>query len=287
LKHSKEKIDDQIKEACIGILKEKDDEINKLQDQLRKDIDKELKAEKEALKKALESVNKDGATDQGIQILKKDIEQQFAQKSKKWEEKRKKYHKEIEELRRKLKEKEDSVQNNVQPTVSAQNTDNILCEERRKAEKMSTKYQQDHDKLKDELTGQISRIRAEYDEKIGDYEKRLEKALGEKVDKMLELREEVEEEYADKMDELRVMYRDEMNVQVDTAEKEKARMHGLESSLQESLKTKREELEDVRGKYEEAKGQIEDLTRRLNNQTEEVLRLTEELENYDYEDAES
>ena len=34
LKHSKEKIDDQIKEACIGILKEKDDEINKLQDKV-------------------------------------------------------------------------------------------------------------------------------------------------------------------------------------------------------------------------------------------------------------
>ena len=251
-------------------------------------MDKELKSEKEALKKALESVSKGGATDQAIQILKKDIEQQFAQKSKKWEEKRKKYHKEIEELKRKLKEKEEDVNKNLPNTsTSTQNTDHLLCEERRKAEKMSVKYQEDHDKLKDELTGQISRIRAEYDEKIEDYEKRLEKALTEKVEKMLELREEVEEEYADKMDELRAMYRDEMNVQVDAAEKDKARMHGLESSLQESLKAKREELEDVKGKYEEAKGQIEDLTRRLNNQTEEVLRLTEELENYDYEDAES
>ena len=31
LKYSKEKIDEQIKEACRGILKEKDDEISKLQ----------------------------------------------------------------------------------------------------------------------------------------------------------------------------------------------------------------------------------------------------------------
>ena len=75
--------------------------------------------------------------------------------------------------------------------------------------------------------------------------------------------------------------------QVEAAEKEKARMHGLETSLQESLKGKREELEDVKSKYQEAKDQIEDLTRRLNNQTQEVLRLTEELENYEYEDAES
>ena len=33
---------------------------------------------------------------------------------------------------------------------------------------------------------------------------------------MLELREEVEVEYADKMDELRAMYRDEMNLQVNS-----------------------------------------------------------------------
>ena len=41
--------------------------------------------------------------------------------------------------------------------------------------------QEDHDKLKDELTAEMSRLRAEYDEKITDYEKRLEKALSDKV----------------------------------------------------------------------------------------------------------
>ena len=35
LKYSKEKIDEQIKEACRGILREKDDEINKLQIKVR------------------------------------------------------------------------------------------------------------------------------------------------------------------------------------------------------------------------------------------------------------
>merc|ERR1711976_793888 len=43
LKYSKEKIDEQIKEACRGILREKDDEINKLQIKLRKDMDEKLK----------------------------------------------------------------------------------------------------------------------------------------------------------------------------------------------------------------------------------------------------
>ena len=73
---------------------------------------------------------------------------------------------------------------------------------------------------------------------------------------------------------------------MEAAEKEKSRMHGLETSLQESLKSKREELETVKIKFSEATQQIEDLTRRLNNQTAEVLRLTEELEAYEYQDAE-
>merc|ERR1712114_119908 len=56
LKYSKEKIDEQIKEACRGILKEKDDEINKLQIKLRKDMDEKLKKEKEELQSALASL---------------------------------------------------------------------------------------------------------------------------------------------------------------------------------------------------------------------------------------
>jgi len=248
-----------------------------------------LKGEKEALKKALESVTTGGATDQALQVMKKDMEHQIVNKTKKWEEKKRKYHKDIEELRRKLKEKEDALDKQSSQLV-ANNTqtsnETLIFEERKKAEKMATKYQEDHDKLKDELTAEMSRLRAEYDEKITDYEKRLEKALSDKVEKMLELREEVEVEYADKMDELRAMYRDEMNLQVEAAEKEKSRMHGLETSLQESLKSKREELETVKIKFSEATQQIEDLTRRLNNQTAEVLRLTEELEAYEYQDAE-
>merc|ERR1712088_1258449 len=46
LKYSKETVDEQIKEACRGILKEKDDEINKLGIKLRKDMDKKLEKEK-------------------------------------------------------------------------------------------------------------------------------------------------------------------------------------------------------------------------------------------------
>jgi uncharacterized small protein (DUF1192 family) len=129
----------------------------------------------------------------------------------------------------------------------------------------------------------MTRIRAEYDEKIEDYESRLQKALTEKVEKMLELREDVEVEYADKMEDLRNMYRDEMNNQVSLAEKEKEKMQNLEKSLQDSLKSKRHEFDEMKVKFDESLTSVADLERRLNNQTSEVLRLQAELESYEYE----
>merc|ERR1712106_403843 len=278
LKYSKEKVDEQIKEACRGILKEKDDEINKLQIKLRKDMDEKLKKERDELQKALESV-KGGNSEAAMAVIKKDKENELANKQKKWEEKRKKYHKDIEDLKKKLNEKEAEVKKAVDGV--RRDTDSGLIEERKKFEKMSEKFQEDHDKLKDELNGELTRLRADYDEKIEDYEQRLEKALADKVEKMLVLREEVEVEYADKMDELRTMYRDEMNNQVELAEKDKTKMKSLESSLQESLRTKRLEYDDIKIKYEEVISKVDDLERRLNNQTEEVMRLTAELDSYE------
>merc|ERR1711936_257492 len=119
---------------------------------------------------------------------------------------------------------------------------NSLVEERRKFDKMSQKFQEDHDKLKDELNGELTRLRADYDEKIEDYEQRLEKALADKHEKM----------------------------------------QALESSLQDSLRTKRQEYDSIKDKHDEAISKVTDLERRLNNQTEEVLRLTAELDSYEY-----
>merc|ERR1711974_273682 len=71
LKYSKETVDEQIKEACRGILKEKDDEINKLGIRLRKDMDKKLEKEKEGLAAAVASV-KGGSSDAVIEVIKKE-----------------------------------------------------------------------------------------------------------------------------------------------------------------------------------------------------------------------
>ena len=243
-------------------------------------MDEKLKKEREELQMALESV-KIGNSEAALSVLKNQKDADIMKKEKKWEDKKKKYHREIEELKKQLTEKESLLKQSMDNI--RRDSDNCLVEERKKFEKMTAKFQEDHDKLKDELNGELTRLRADYDEKIEDYETRLEKALADKVEKMLVLREEVEQEYADKMDELRNMYKDEMNNQVELAEREKERMQGLESSLQDSLKIKRQEFDELKTKYDEAAFKVNDLERRLNNQTEEVLRLTAELESYEYE----
>merc|ERR1711974_489103 len=84
LKYSKETVDEQIKEACRGILKEKDDEINKLGIKLRKDMDKKLEKEKEELAAAVASV-KGGSSDAVIEVIKKEKDTEMATKKKKSE----------------------------------------------------------------------------------------------------------------------------------------------------------------------------------------------------------
>merc|ERR1712008_554689 len=239
-----------------------------------------LEKEKEELASALASV-KGGSNEAVIEVFKKEKDAEISTKQKKWEEKRKKYHREIEDLKTKLKEKDSEVQQKLAGAQSS--TDNSVMEERRKQERSNTKAHEDMEKLKDDLTGQITRLRAEYDEKITDYEARLQKALCEKVEKMMEMRDEVEVEYADKMEDLRNMYRDEMNNQVSNAEKEKTKMQSLEKSLQDSLKSKRQEFDDIKAKYDESYSKVADLERRLDNQTNEVIRLSAELESYEYE----
>merc|ERR1712227_822084 len=103
------------------------------------------------------------------------------------------YHREIGDLKKQLTDKDAQLKKSMDGI--RKDSDNNLVEERKKFEKMTTKFQEDHDKLKDELNGELIRVRADYDEKIEDYEQRLEKALADKVEKMLVLREEVEVEY--------------------------------------------------------------------------------------------
>merc|ERR1719220_1293352 len=130
LKYSKEKIDEQIKEACRGILREKDDEINKLQIKLRKDMDEKLKKERDELQNALQSV-KVGNSEAALSVLKNQKDADQLKKEKKWEEKRKKYHREIDDLKKQLTQRDDQLKKTAE--TSRGNSDS--AEERRRMEK--------------------------------------------------------------------------------------------------------------------------------------------------------
>merc|ERR1719189_1597968 len=122
------------------------------------------------------------------------------------------------------------------------------------------------EKLKDNLNGEISRLRVEYDDKVEDLERRLEVALGAKLEHMMALREEVEQDYADRMEELRNMYSTEMGLQTENYEKEREKFRMLESSLSETLKVKRQEADDFRTKADSLESKVEELAQRLENQ---------------------
>ena len=121
-------------------------------------------------------------------------------------------------------------------------------EERKRASTQAENHQNELEKIRDDLNGQLSRLRVDYDEKVEDLEKRLEVALGAKLEHMMALREEVEQEYADRMEDLRNMYRTEMDAQTDTYEKERDKFRQIESSLSETLKVKRHEADEYKSK---------------------------------------
>ena len=102
--------------------------------------------------------------------------------------------------------------------------------------------------LRDDLNGQLSRLRVDYDDKVEDLERRLEVALGAKLEHMMALREEVEQEYAERMEDLRNMYRTEMDAQTEIYEKERDKFRQIESSLSETLKDKRHQADEYKSK---------------------------------------
>ena len=60
---------------------------------------------------------------------------------------------------KKLAEKESKMKENTDNLQ--RQSDSVLLDERNKLERMTAKYQEDHDKLRDELCGELTRLRAE------------------------------------------------------------------------------------------------------------------------------
>ncbi|TRY74800.1 hypothetical protein TCAL_07117 [Tigriopus californicus] len=265
--YTQSELDQKLRELKTEITRQKDDELRRMQSQLRKEMDEKLRSDNNSHKESLVA----------------EKQRELEEVKRKWILESKSLSEQLEVLKKEIERKDEAL---IKAVNDAQSEgDQKAFEERRKATELAEKSQGEMEALRDDLNGQISRIRAEYDEKVENLESRLQVALGAKLEHMMAMKDEVEQEYADRMEELRDMYRDEMDAQTEKFEKERSKMHNLETSLQETLKTKRKEVDELKVRAHESETKVTELTTRLENQTLEVLRLQTELEEYEYEDA--
>ena len=75
-------------------------------------------------------------------------------------------------------------------------------DERRKLSKVEEKHQEECDKIKDDMSGEILRVQAQCDEKISEYETKLELAHGNRMSSMFQMKEEVESEFTGRMEQV-------------------------------------------------------------------------------------
>ena len=252
-----------LQQAKNEIVRQKDEELAKMHIQIRKEMDDKLRLERNSLKSALDASHSSELS-RAVDNARKDAERDAKINEKKTHEENEKLQAQIQSLQREIAQLNQKVIDSVNTAVAegdkkvmVHNFDHFALvpilsfqafEERKRASTQAENHQNELEKIRDDLNGQLSRLRVDYDEKVEDLEKRLEVALGAKLEHMMALREEVEQEYADRMEDLRNMYRTEMDAQTDTYEKERDKFRQIESSLSETLKVKRHEADEYKSK---------------------------------------
>ncbi|XP_040567448.2 LOW QUALITY PROTEIN: uncharacterized protein [Lepeophtheirus salmonis] len=271
-----------LREATNEITRKKDEEFAKLHIQLRKETDDKLRLERNSLKTALDGVHSSELRKSNDEI-KRTITREFSKQIESLQNEVSQYQSQISTLTLTIQKKDDEVIE--ARKLATQEGDEKAFKERRQANVLGEKYEHEKEKLEADYSKELATLREEHDRQIKNLEKRLEVALGAKLEHMEALREEVEEEYADRMETLRDMYQDELRNQTDSLKKEKDKFYSLEKSLQETLRMKRNEIERYSSLENDYKSEIDELKERLQKQTDEVLKLQTELNEYEYEDA--
>ena len=88
--------------------------------------------------------------------------------------------------------------------------DQKLYDNNRKHQQNCDKNQDDYDQMKDQMEGQLNRLRAEHMVKCEEYEKRIANLMSGKADTIFQMKEEVETEFGERMENLRDIYRQEI-----------------------------------------------------------------------------
>ena len=164
--------------------------------------------------------------------------------------------------------------------------DQKLFDHNRKHQNTLEKYQEDYDKMSEEMQGQLNRLRAEHMEKCEEYEARIANLMSGKADTIFKMKEEVETEFAERMENLRDIYRQEIYQQQETYVKDQEKWKNKEQLLNSKLSEKKQEVEDNIAYYSareaEYETKIEELMLRLQDTNAMYMKLQAEFDSYEW-----
>ena len=280
IKTLEESIDSKIRQTERDITRQKDAELTKMCIDARREMEEKIRTERTSLKSTLETSakhDKEAALNQVTVI--KDREIRMLQRS--FDEEKGRMAKEIKRLQTQLEQEVA-----MQVSKSRAEFDQKLFDSNRKHQQICEKYQEDYDKMKEQMEGQINRMRAEHVEKCEEYEARLANLMSGKTDSIFQMKEEVESEFADRMENLRDIYRQEIYQQQEIHVKDQEKWKLKEQTLNEKLREKKQEVEDNISYYSsreaEYETKIEDLLTRMQEQNALYMKLQAEFDSYEW-----
>merc|ERR1719397_359332 len=228
-----------------------DAELTKMCIDARREMEEKLRTERTDLKTALEQSNKsDKETALAQLTLVKDREIRLLQRS--WDEEKIRLNKELKRLQSQITQEVA-----MQVSKCRAEFDQKLYEHNRKHSQVCEKFQEDYDKMKEELEGKLNRLRAENSEKIDEYETRLSNLMSGKTDSIFQMKEEVEVEFGERMENLREIYRREIAQQQESYVKDQAKWKSIENLLNQKLNEKKVEVEENVSDYSSREAEYE------------------------------
>ena len=263
IKTLEESISSKIHQTEREITRMKDAELTKMCIDARRDMEEKLRAERSSLKATLESSaksDKEAALNQLTVI--KDRELRILQRS--FDEEKKRMNTEIKRLQSQIEQEVA-----MQVSKCRAEFDHKLFDHNRKHQQTCEKYQEDYDLMKEQMEGQINRLRADHMEKCEDYETRLGNLMSGKADSIFQMKEEVETEFAERMENLRDIYRQEIYQQQETYVKDQEKWKTKEQLLTDKLQDKKQEVEENIAYYS---GNINKMANMIMNGTSPPLR---------------
>ncbi len=283
IKSIEDSVDAKVKSACDAALRVKDEEFHRKSIALKREMEGRIRDERASITQSVETQHS-AQRDKAVELLRleKDHEIRILQKS--WQDEQDRLNREIQRMQRQINNLPQDIE--MAANVVRAECDAKLNEEKRKLLKMDAKAMEEADKVRLEMSGQLRRVQSQCDQKIAEYEAKLEAAHGTRMSSMFQMKEEVEAEFTERMEQLRDMYKAELEAQTALLEEEQRKSKAIEAALQANITNKQAEIEELNNYYnqreEELEGRINDLLTRLQEQTSLAAKLQAELDEYEW-----